>query len=174
MDTFYQGVLAVLNTFGIVVLVTIMVSSWIGLVVPVFPGTVVMWVAMSVYGIVYGFGTTGWILFGLITLLMIFSTFIDNYFMSASAKEKGASWSSIFIAIMGGIVFSFLFPPIGGIIATPLLLFLAEFYRTKNKKTSFEVTKSMLKGWGWSFIARFGIGLIMLILWIIWFFSNKP
>ena len=173
MDTFYEGVLAFLNAFGVITLVTIMVVSWLGLIIPVFPGTVVMWVAMFFYGLLYGFETTGWILFGVITVLMILSTFLDNFFMGAKALEKGASKQGILISIVGGIFFSFIFPPFGGILAAPILLFLYEYYQSRDRQDAWEVTKGMLLGWGWSFVSRFGVGLIMLVLWIFWFFANQ-
>jgi uncharacterized protein YqgC (DUF456 family) len=173
MDVFLTGLMSFLNAFGIVSLVLIMVVSWLGLVVPVFPGTVVMWVAMGVYGLVYGFGKTGLILFIIITVLMILSTFLDNFFMGAKALEKGASKWGIAISIIGGIIFSFIFPPLGGIIAAPLLLFLYEFWQSKDQKEALRITKGMLAGWGWSFVARFGVGFVMMGLWVTWFFANR-
>ena len=173
MDAFLAGLMSFLNAFGIVSLVLIMVVSWLGLIVPVFPGTVVMWIAMGVYGLVYGFTKTGLILFIIITVLMILSTFLDNFFMGAKALEKGASKWGIAISILGGVIFSFLFPPFGGIVAAPILLFLYEFWQSKDQKEAWTITKGMLAGWGWSFVTRFGVGFVMLALWVVWFLTNR-
>lgn len=165
--------MAFLNAFGVISLVAIMVVGWLGLVIPVFPGTIVMWVAMGLYGLIYGFGKVGLILFLIITVLMVISTFLDNFFMGAKALKKGASKTGIVLSILGGIVFSFIFPPLGGIIAAPLLLFLVEYLRSKDQSEAWTITKGLLSGWGWSFVTRFGVGLVMLILWIVWFFTNR-
>jgi hypothetical protein len=53
-------------------------------------------------------------------------------------------------------------------IASPVGLFLAEWRRLKDKQTAFDNTKAWMTGWGWSFLARFGIGIVMILLWGLW------
>ncbi len=145
-----------------------MLVGLFGLVIPIFPGNVVMWVAALVYGIIFGFGTKGVIIFILLTILMIIAALADNVLMGAKARDKGASWMSIFLALGAGVLFTLFFPPIGGIIAAPLVLFASEYLRLKDRGKAIEVMQALLAGWGWSFIVRFGIGLVMMFLWVIW------
>ncbi|HBX70437.1 MAG TPA: hypothetical protein DEH25_13925 [Chloroflexi bacterium] len=151
------------------VLVTLtMLVGLFGLVIPIFPGNVVMWVAALIYGIAFGFGVKGLIIFILLTILTIIAALADNLLMGAKAREKGASWLSIFMALGAGVLFTLIFPPFGGIIAAPVVLFASEYLRLKDRGKALEVMRALLAGWGWSFVVRFGIGIIMLILWIIW------
>jgi hypothetical protein len=39
---------------------------------------------------------------------------------------------------------------------------------SKDYRKALAVTKGMAIGRGWSFVARFGVGLMMITLWAIW------
>lgn len=144
----------------------------VGLVIPIFPGTVVMWGAMLVYGIAFGFGRLGLIMFIIISIIMIASTLVDNLLMGVKAHERGASWLAIILGILAGIVGTIFLAPFGGIIAAPCVLFLVEYIRAKDIKEAFDTTKGMLIGWGWAFVARFAMGLVMIALWGVWVFAG--
>ena len=139
-----------------------------GLIVPIFPGNVVMWLAALVYGIIFGFDVLGGIMFAIITLLMLAAVFADNVLMGAKARENGAAWSSIILALVAGVVGTIFFPPIGGVIAAPLVLYLMEYLRLRDSDQATKVVKALVFGWGLAFVVRFGLGVVMLILWGIW------
>ena len=64
-----------------------MLVGLLGLVVPVFPGLVVMWLAALGYGVAVGFNTAGIVLFSMITITMIAASLADNLFMGAGARS---------------------------------------------------------------------------------------
>ncbi|MCJ7703223.1 MAG: DUF456 domain-containing protein [Anaerolineales bacterium] len=146
----------------------IMLFGLFGLIIPIFPGNVVMWVAALIYGLIFGFGRVGGILFAIITLLMVAAVLADNILMGAKAREEGAAWGSIIMALAAGVVGTFVFPPIGGILAAPLVLFLMEFNRLGDSSEATKVVKALLTGWGLAFVVRFGLGVVMISLWGIW------
>ncbi len=156
-----------ITTINILTTLT-MLFGLFGLVVPIFPGNVVMWVSALIYGLIFGFGRLGGILFAIISLLMLAAVLADNVLMGAKAREKGAAWISILLALVAGVVFTFIFPPIGGIIAAPLVLFLMEYLRLQDSEEATKVVKALLVGWGMAFVVRFGLGVVMMILWGIW------
>ncbi len=146
----------------------IMLVGLFGLVIPVFPGTVVMWLAALGYGVVAGFGTLGIVLFVFITLLMLTGTVVDNLFMGAGARKGGASWSTVGIALLAGVLGTIFFPPLGGLIAAPLAVLLLESYRTGSLEKGWQALRGLAMGWGMSFVVRFGIGVVILLLWWLW------
>jgi uncharacterized protein YqgC (DUF456 family) len=145
-----------------------MLVTLCGLVVPVFPGLIVIWLLALLYGIVSGFGTLGAVLFIVITALAILGEISDNLLMSKKARQGGARWLSIAIAYIAGVACSIVFTPLVGIAATLAALFLAEFLFSRDHRKALAVTKGMAIGWGWSFVLRFGVGLVMIALWAIW------
>jgi len=58
-----------------------MLVTLCGLIVPVFPGLIVIWLLALLYGIVAGFGTLGAVLFVIITVLAILGEISDNLLM---------------------------------------------------------------------------------------------
>jgi uncharacterized protein YqgC (DUF456 family) len=145
-----------------------MLFGLFGLVIPIFPGNVVMWVAALIYGLIFGFGRLGGILFAVISLLMLAAVLVDNFLMGAKARQNGAAWPSIILALVAGVVGTFIFPPVGGIIGAPLVLYLMEFQRLGDSSEATRVVKALITGWGLAFVVRFGLGLLMLGLWGIW------
>jgi uncharacterized protein YqgC (DUF456 family) len=157
-------------TEGLLVGITLffMLVGLFGLIVPIFPGTVIIWLAALGYGLVSGFGRLGVVIFIALTALMLASTLLDNLFMGAGARKGGASWATIIVAILAGVVGTIVFPPIGGFIAAPLAVFVLEYARLKDVEKAWQALRGLATGLGLSFIARFGVGLVMLLLWLIW------
>ena len=157
-----------LEVFVNVLITLTMLVGLFGLVIPIFPGNVVMWFAALAFGLIHGFGVPGLVIFIILTVLTVIAMLADNVLMGVKAREKGASWRSIFLALGAGVIFTFVFPPFGGIIAAPVVLFASEYYRLNDRDKAIDVMRGLLAGWGWSFLARFGIGVVMMILWVIW------
>ena len=111
--------------------------------------------------------------FILITGLMISGVVADDLLMAASARKQGASWSSLLFAYLGGIAGTILLPPFGGLLGAPLVLYLSEYGRKRSRDQAWQVTRGLLVGWGWSFAARFGIGLVMIALWMAWVLTKS-
>ena len=146
----------------------IMAVGLFGMVIPIYPGVVIIWAAALVHGLVTGFVTLEiWVLV-IISLLMIAGTLVDNFLMGGKARQAGASWISIGGALLAGLVGTFAFPPLGGIVAAPTMLFLLEYARLKDSTEAWDITKGLLTGWGLAFVARFLIGLVMIAVWAIW------
>jgi uncharacterized protein YqgC (DUF456 family) len=146
-----------------------MLVGMFGLVVPVFPGLVVMWIACLGYGITTGFESTlGIILFILLTVLMIVGSVVDNLLMGVGARRGGASWSTILVALLAGVIGTLIFPPFGGIIAAPLAILLLQYIRIRDWHKAWEVLRGLMTGWGLSFVVRFMIGVLMMGLWWFW------
>jgi uncharacterized protein YqgC (DUF456 family) len=140
----------------------------LGLIVPVFPGLVVIWLADLGYGLVAGFGLSGWICFAIITLLMLAGSLADNVLMGAKARVGGASWWTLAAGWVAGVAGCLLLPPLGGIPASLLAVFIVEWIRRKDWRSALELTRGTAIGCGWAFVLRVALGLGMLLAWGAW------
>lgn len=146
----------------------IMLVGLLGMVIPIYPGVVIIWAAALIHGLVTGFSTLeAWVLI-LLTMLGIAGTLVDNLLMGGKARRAGAAWTSIGLALAAGLIATFFLPPFGGLIAAPLALYLAEYLRIRNHQLAWRVTRQLLTGWGLAFLARFSIGLVMITIWALW------
>lgn len=172
MEAFLESLSVFVDAILFGIVPAVMLVGLFGLVIPIFPGGVVIWLAALGYGLKFGFGTLGIVMFIIITLLMLAIGAADNVLMGAKARQAGASWRGIIIGLLAGVLGTILFPPFGGLIAAPIALFIVEYLRLGDNDEALKVTKGLLVGCGWSFFVRFGLGVIMILLWGIWAWSN--
>lgn len=151
-----------------VVTLTGMIVGLLGLAVPILPGLVIIWVAALGYGIAAGFGVLGWVMFAIMTVLMVAGSFADNVLMGTQAHKQGAPWWVILLALVAAIAGNFALPIIGGILAALLTLFLIEWLRRRDARQALTSMKGMIVGCGWAVVIRVIIGLVMIGLWLIW------
>jgi len=156
------------SSWFVPVLAVIMGVGLLGLLVYIIPGLTIIWLAVLVYGIVSGFNVWSGILFGVITLLMVGGNLIDNLFMGAQAKKTGASWLSIIVALVAGIAGTFILPPFGGLLFAAVGILLVEWIRKRDLAGGAKSAGGILKGCGLAVVTRFGIGILMIGLWVIW------
>ncbi|MFC2028423.1 DUF456 domain-containing protein [Chloroflexota bacterium] len=154
---------------NIVILLTMLVGL-VGLVIPIFPGLVVIWIGGLAYGLITGFEFPAWLLFSILTVIMVAGSLLDNVIMGKQAHKQGASLLSIILAILFGIVGAFIIPIIGGFLGAILALFLAEWIRRRNWRDAMTATSGLAVGCGWAVIARLGLGVLMIALWGLWVF----
>lgn len=165
LELFLQVVLETLTLLALII-------GLLGLIVPVFPGLVIMWLGTLLYALIQNaagnMSGLDWFLFAVITVLMIAGSILDNLIIAYKMRDKYVPWSSILFAFAAGIVASIFFTPLIGLVAAPAGLFLAESRRLKNREAAVESTKAYMIGWGWAFGARFLIGLAMIGFWMLW------
>jgi len=152
----------------------VLLIAWAGLLIPVFPGLIIMWLATLLYALLQqAAGRMGWIdwaLFALITLLAVAGGIVDNIIIARRLRGRSVPWRSILLAYLAGLVGSIFFTPLVGIAASPLALYAAETARLRDRKLGFESARAYMIAWGWAFAAVFSIGALMILLWVLWAF----
>jgi uncharacterized protein YqgC (DUF456 family) len=151
---------------------SVLIVGLLGLLIPVFPALVVMWLATLIYALIENAAGRmtwiDWVLFALITLLMLFGSVIDNIIIAQKMRGQSIPWGSIAVAFLAGIIASLFLTPLIGMAASPLGLFGAEYLRLHDRKLAFTSAKTYMIAWGWSFAAVFGVGVLMILLWLLW------
>ena len=155
------------SILNIVILLTMLVGL-LGLIIPIFPGLVIIWIGSLAYGLITGFEFPAWLMFSILTVIMIVGSLLDNFVMGKQAHKQGASWLSIVLAILFGIVGTFIIPIIGGFLGAILALFVAEWIHRKNWRDAINATTSLAIGCGWAVVLRFVLGVVMIALWGVW------
>ena len=149
-----------------------LIVGLLGLIIPVFPALVVMWLATLIYALIENAGgrmtRIQWTIFAVITILMIFGSIIDNIIIAQKMRGQAIPWISIAMAFLTGIIASVFLTPLIGMAASPLGLFGMEYLRLRNRKLAFTSAKTYMIAWGWSFAAVFGVGVLMIVLWLLW------
>ncbi|UTH02987.1 DUF456 domain-containing protein [Macrococcoides canis] len=152
-----------------IILWTLVVISFIaafaGLVVPLLPGVLLMWIGFFVYHFGINNSELSWFFWiAMITLTAV--TIVSDYVAgSYFVKKFGGSKVGEFAAAVGMLIGSFLFPPLG-IIAVPFIAVLfVELYLQRDVAKAFNASVGSLLGFLTSTVAK----LLILIIMVIWF-----
>ncbi|UBH09093.1 DUF456 domain-containing protein [Macrococcus armenti] len=141
------------------------IAAFIGLVVPLLPGVLLMWIGFFVYQFGINNNELSWFFWlAMITLTTV--TLVSDYVAgSYFVKKFGGSRAGEFAAAIGMLIGSFLFPPLG-IIAVPFIVVLfVELYLQRDVAKAFNASVGSLLGFLTSTVAKF----LILIIMIIWF-----
>ena len=139
-------------------------------IIPLVPGTIVMWAAAIGYGLALGWEKLGWLAFSLITFFMLLGLIADAIAGHFGAKMGGASW----LAILVGVTLGFILGIVGSVIGTPLLgclagllgtfggVLLVERQRGKDWAAALKATKGYVAGSAAGIMAKITSGLFMV------------
>ncbi len=150
---------------GLTILVGIL-----GSIIPVLPDVILIWGATLGYGLIVGWGEWGPWLFGGISLMGLIGVAADVWVSSAGARMGGASLWSVITGIVLGIIGLFVFGPLGLFGGMAIGTFLVELIQRREPVESLRAVLGVGLGYGASFFVKFGLGMGMTLLWVIWLF----
>ena len=151
-------------TFGLIV--AFIILGIIGIIIPLIPGIVLIWLAVVTYVWAYGMETIGWASFIIITLIALVTGTSDLWMSLLGAKTGGASGRSFLFGAIGAIVGSFIVPLIGTIVGYAVGILLGEYQKRGNWDEALRASVGGLAGWGLATVIQLGGGLIILGIFI--------
>lgn len=141
------------------------IAAFAGLVVPMVPGVLLMWVGFFIYH--FGINNSEltwffWIAMAMLTFITLISDYVaGSYFV----KRYGGSKAGEFTAAIGMIIGSFLFLPFGIIVVPFIMVLFVELFIQKDITKAFNASIGSLFGFLTSTVAK----LLILIIMVIWF-----
>lgn len=163
----------VLHQTLLIVVILGIVIGFFGQAIPFFPSLLVIWLSIFGYGLLTGFTWLSGILFAAISLIMLGGSLLEQVLMSAGARTQGTGWLALGISLLALLVGSLLWTPLGGLAASFAAVFVVELVRLRDMKRALASAKGMALGCGWSAVARLGVNLAMIGLWLAWFLWIK-
>ncbi|MDW3175963.1 MAG: DUF456 domain-containing protein [Acidimicrobiia bacterium] len=154
----------------VIVLIAMLVGL-AGTLVPILPGILLMWAAAVVYGVVVGFDAFGITILVLITALTGVAVAVGVLIPQRAAAESGAALASQIAAGVGAVIGFFLIPIIGAPVGAVVGIGLAEWYDKRDWPAAKASTIAIAKGFGISTLAQFGLGFVILLVWLPWAYA---
>ena len=136
----------------------------IGTVLPVIPGTILIFAGALLYALVDGFQVIGWPTLVVLGVLTAVATTADLWASSIGAKIGGASVWSVVIGLLAGLVGFVVFSLPGAIIGAILGVLLTEIVRVGDWRQALKAGSGWVVGWILSTVVQLGIGLIMVAI----------
>lgn len=143
----------------------------IGVIVPLLPGVLLIWLGTLIYVLANGVESIGTGSFLIMSFIALIAGTSDIWLTMLSSQREGASIISLFWGLVGGFFGSFLLPVIGTIAGYIGGLLLSE-HRIHNgdwEKVK-QVLRGSLVGWGMALVVQLiGGGIILaMFTWRIW------
>jgi hypothetical protein len=149
-----------------------MIFGIVGIFIPLFPDILLIWGVGLVYGLATGWGSLGPWMFGLMTVFGVIGLLTDIWLTSLGGKIGGASIGTILAGIFAGFIGMIFLSPIGGIFVMLGVTFFLEYRRLKDTDLAVKGVLGVALGYGASIGVKLGIGIAMILLWLIWVFRG--
>lgn len=144
----------------------LMLVGVIGTVLPIIPGTILIFAGAFLYALVEGFQAVGWPTIVVLGVLAAVATTADLWASSIGAKLGGASGWSVLIGLVAGLVGLVVFSLPGAIIGAVLGVLLTEIVRVGDWRLALKAGSGWVVGWALSTVVQLGVGLIMVAIFV--------
>jgi len=133
------------STAGVVLVALVVLVGLVGIVVPLLPGTLLVFGAIAVWAVVES-SVTSWVTLGVVTVLLAVSTLIKYMWPARRMRAAEVSTGSLVAGAVLGIIGFFVIPVLGLVIGFVLGIYLAELAKRRDQRIAWTSTKHALKG----------------------------
>jgi uncharacterized protein YqgC (DUF456 family) len=130
---------------GVVLVALAIAVGIIGIVLPLLPGTLLVFGAIAVWAVVEG-NVTSWVTLGVVTVVLAAATLVKYMWPARRMRAADVSTWSLVAGAALGIVGFFVIPVLGLVIGFVLGVYLAELAKRRDQRTAWTSTKHAVKG----------------------------
>lgn len=156
----------VLESFGFGLALFFMILGLVGVLVPVLPGLLLIWLTLLIYVILTGFSTLPPLTFTLLTLLAFSTGTAELWLPLLGARTGGASWPSLLFGAIGATVGFVVGNLLGAIAGYGMGIIASEYRKHGDWHLALKASLGGLAGWGVATAVQLGAGLLIIIVFI--------
>jgi uncharacterized protein YqgC (DUF456 family) len=149
-----------------VVLGLVMLVGLVGVVVPVFPGLVLIAGGGLVWAIDQG-GPVAWAAFAVMAAIAVWGIVASSVLPARRASAAGAPAWVVAAGIVGLVVGFFVVPVVGALLGFPAGVFVAELARHRHPAAAWRATWEALKNVGLGIAIQLSAGVAMIVVWVV-------
>jgi uncharacterized protein YqgC (DUF456 family) len=148
------------------VLGVLMIVGLVGVVVPVFPGLIVVAGAGLVWAVQRG-DPAGWIVVVMMAAIGVAGIVASSVMPARRTSSAGAPGWVIAAGAAGLVIGFFVVPVVGALIGFPAGVFVAELVRQRHPAPAWRATWVALKGVGLGIAIQLAAGVVMIGIWVV-------
>ena len=142
----------------------VMLVGLVGVVVPVFPGLLLVIGAGFFWALQRG-GPGAWGVFAVLAAIGVAGIVASSVLPARRASSAGAPAWVVAAGAVGLVIGFFVVPVIGALIGFPAGVFIAELVRHRHPGPAWRATWDALKGVGLGIAIQLGAGVVMIGIW---------
>ncbi len=155
-----------MSTGGVVLVALVIALGLVGIVVPLLPGTLLVFGAIAVWAVVES-NVTGWVTLGVVGVLLAAATLVKYLWPARRMRAADVStWSLVAGAVLGIIGF-FVIPVLGLVIGFVLGVYLAELVNHREQRLAWTSTVHAVKGVALSVGVELCGALLATMAWVV-------
>jgi uncharacterized protein YqgC (DUF456 family) len=150
-----------------------MAAGLFGAILPVLPGSILIWLGALLWAWVDGFERVGWPTLTIMGLLMIVASASDIWMSALGARKAGASWQALLAGAALGILGLVFFSLPGALVGVLVGILGVESWRRRGLKPALKSSGGLLLGYVLSASVEITLSLIMIAIFA-WQAMGKP
>ncbi len=164
---------ALTETAAFTIAMMVMIIGLVGVILPVVPGLVLIWLGALGFAIAEKFASIDPLTFAFITIMTLIGVSADIWMTQLGGRLGGASFRSQLMGVAGGIIGALLFLVFGGIsagvgaiIGSIAGVFGAEWFRYRDWGRAIRSGAGWLLGWIASTLLQLTVGGLVIALFV--------
>lgn len=154
-------------SIGGVILVAVAIAiGLVGIVLPLLPGTLLVWAAIAVWSFVER-TTVSWVVLGVVTVLLAGGLLIKYLWPAKRMRAAEVGGRTLVAGGVLGVIGFFVIPVVGLIVGFVAGVFLAELIGRRDRRRAWASTVHAVKGVALSVGVELAAGLLAAATWVV-------
>jgi uncharacterized protein YqgC (DUF456 family) len=154
------------STVGIVLVALAIAVGLVGILVPLLPGTVLVFGAILVWAL-FERTTVAWVTLGIVAALLAATLLVKYLWPMRRMKSADVGTLSLVAGAVLGIIGFFVVPVLGLVIGFVLGVYLAELAKRRDQRVAWTSTVHAIKGVALSVGVELAGGLLATVVWVV-------
>ena len=150
-----------------VVGVLLILAGLSGVVIPMLPGLLLVWLGTAGTLLLHQADATGWALAAALTVLFLGGSAATIWLPTRQGRRGGASARSFVLAAVGAVVGFFVIPVVGFLVGALAGVWIGERLRLGEWGPAASSTGRVLRGYGAGVLVELSVGLLMSAIWVL-------
>lgn len=144
----------------------VMLVGLAGIVVPVVPGLLLVWLATALWAYDHP-APSAWVVFGVATVIYAAGLVSQYVVPGRRMRQAGVGTGTLLVAVLLAVVGFFVIPVLGAVVGFVLGIFLVEMSRHHERGPAWASTRHALKGVALSIGIELAAGFAIVLTWLV-------
>ena len=144
----------------------LMLVGLVGIVLPVLPGLLLVWLATALWAYDHP-NHSAWVVFAVAGVVYAVGVVTQYLVPGRRLKDAGVRTTTLLLAVVLAIVGFFVIPVVGALVGFVLGIYLVESTRHRDHRMAWTSTKHALKAVALSMGIELAAGFTIVIVWLV-------
>lgn len=155
-----------MTTGGLILVAVAIAVGLVGVLVPLLPGTLLVYAAIAVWAFVEQ-NTVGWVVLGVVTAILAATMAIKYLWPVKRMRAADVSPATLAAGAVAGVIGFFVIPVLGLLVGFVLGVYLAELAHRRDQRRAWASTVHAVKGAALSVGVELAGGMLATAAWVI-------